>query len=337
MIQRALALPLLSLCLYAQAVCGVYHYHLKNNLDSVETHQTQNVHDDDSFAHSHDGTVRSLHVGSFQQSRHDDSWASRTDIDFFRLQSQGAQDGVLAYIFQNIGVTNKFYVEFGFNSVTYEGGSGANTYVLHKNFGWRGLLLDGENVNPEINLHAERITPDNIVSLFDKYAVPHAPDYVSIDIDSADAWVLDGLLRGGSYRPRVITVEYNSNFPIDATLTLEPSARWEGRDRGYGASLGAIHLVAKRHGYEIVQVVKQLDVVLVRADLVRGLQLLPFSYFAKDANITLHPSSSSREHVAEVASKFVDLSNFFETGSMEKAREAAAEYFHENEFILSRP
>ena len=43
-------------------------------------------------------------------------WTLRRDVDFFRIKSQKHQDGALAYIFQNIGVTNKFYVEFGFNA-----------------------------------------------------------------------------------------------------------------------------------------------------------------------------------------------------------------------------
>ena len=57
-------------------------------------------------------------------------WTLRRDVDFFRIKSQKHQDGALAYIFQNIGVTNKFYVEFGFNADNFEGGSGANSYVL---------------------------------------------------------------------------------------------------------------------------------------------------------------------------------------------------------------
>jgi hypothetical protein len=62
---------------------------------------------------------------------------------------------------QHLSVTNKFYFEFGFNSATFEGGSGANTYALwkHGRMGWKGLLLDGDNDNPAINLHKEYITP----------------------------------------------------------------------------------------------------------------------------------------------------------------------------------
>ena len=145
-------------------------------------------------------------------------WTLRRDVDFFRIKSQKHQDGALAYIFQNIGVTNKFYVEFGFNADNFEGGSGANSYVLHKHFGWKGLLLDGQHENPAINLHKEFILPENIASIFRKHNVPKEPDFVSIDIDSYDIWLFKALVTGG-FRPRVLTVEYNA-FPPSAVEPL---------------------------------------------------------------------------------------------------------------------
>ena len=78
---------------------------------------------------------------------------------FARAQSQGAQDYIIADIFDRIGVTNGYYVEIGFNSPTFEGGTGANTWALHRR-GWRGLLL--------------------------AHGAPLEPDYVSIDIDSGE-------------------------------------------------------------------------------------------------------------------------------------------------------
>lgn len=83
-------------------------------------------------------------------------------------------------------------VELGFNSPSYTEGS--NSYYLYEN-GWTGLILDKSYENLEINLHKEFITPENIVSLLEKYSVPHEPDYFSIDIDSQDLWVLRAMVR----------------------------------------------------------------------------------------------------------------------------------------------
>jgi hypothetical protein len=70
-------------------------------------------------------------------------WVSRLGWAEGRIKSQVGQDGVLAAIFGCIGLTNRFYVEFGFNAASW-GGSGPNVEHLHDQ-GWAGLLLDGAN------------------------------------------------------------------------------------------------------------------------------------------------------------------------------------------------
>jgi hypothetical protein len=53
-----------------------------------------------------------------------------------RIKSQAGQDGVLAAIFGCIGVTNRFYVEFGFNAASWSSsGSGPNVEHLHDRAG----------------------------------------------------------------------------------------------------------------------------------------------------------------------------------------------------------
>ena len=132
-----------------------------------------------------------------------------------RAQSQGEQDAILAGLFRFLGTTNRFYVEVGFNAVTHDGGSGSNTWAL-KEQGWRGLLLDGRFSNPRIGLHQHFVSSANIVALFGEYDVPLYPDYVSIDIDTADLWIFKALAQ--TYRPRVVSIEYNSQFPPESTV-----------------------------------------------------------------------------------------------------------------------
>ena len=222
-------------------------------------------------------------------------WTLRRDVDFFRIKSQKHQDGALAYIFQNIGVTNKFYVEFGFNADNFEGGSGANSYVLHKHFGWKGLLLDGQHENPAINLHKEFILPENIASIFRKHNVPKEPDFVSIDIDSYDIWLFKALVTGG-FRPRVLTVEYNANFPLGVSIACEPGSRTHQFDTAFGASLSAMDEAAREHGYSVVQVVCALDVILVRDDVLKGEPAPPLSHFEHCTKMHVHaPATDERK------------------------------------------
>ena len=136
-----------------------------------------------------------------------------------RAQSQGQQDRVLAQLFAALGTTHRYAVEIGFNSNEYAGGSGANTYALHR-AGWRTLLLDGAfGPNAAINLHRAFVTSANAPALLRAKGAPHAPDYVSIDIDSADVWLMQSIAR--ELRPRVISVEYNAHFPAGSRLKNE--------------------------------------------------------------------------------------------------------------------
>lgn len=232
---------------------------------------------------------------------------------------------------QNLGVTNKFYVEFGFNADNFDGGTGANTYTLWKYFGWTGLLLDGGRENPAINLHKEMITPANIVSLFDKYLVPREPDFVSIDVDSMDLWLFQALVRGG-YRPRVVTMEYNMNLPIDANLMQAVDAGHEF-DYAFGASLRAVATVAKELGYVLVHVVEGLDAVLVRRDLMQGVAIHPLEAWAACCtNKTVHVIPTP----ARVGS-LLDYGVFAATGDVGQAKAAARRYLADRPYLMTRP
>ena len=174
-------------------------------------------------------------------------------------QSQGGQEARLHQIFATIGVLNKSYVEFG-----YQGRSTSNTFALWKE-GWNGLLLDGDprwaskSDGGETNIHRVKVTSRSIVRLFRRYDVPLEVDYVSIDIDSFDLWVLRALL-GSEYRPRVLTVEYNSNFPWDAgqlafpdpeVMRVPPRMQQWGGNCYMGSSAAALHAVAREHRYSV--------------------------------------------------------------------------------------
>ncbi|CAM9276495.1 unnamed protein product, partial [Ectocarpus fasciculatus] len=189
--------------------------------------------------------------------------------------SQGGQDGALQYIFQHIGVTSRSFVEFGFNGLTYESDTGANTNFLYQQ-GWRGLLLDGENNNPALNLHATWVDPNTIVSVFDKHKVTEELDYLSIDIDSTELWTFRAIVSSGKYRPRVVSVEYNSNYPLESTLcNTGGDYRWYS-DKIWGSALLPLKMVGDEFGYTLVDVVSYLDAIFVRTDLLNGSRVPDF-------------------------------------------------------------
>jgi hypothetical protein len=95
------------------------------------------------------------------------------------------------------------------------------------------------------------LTEDNICDIFEKYNVPLEPGYISIDVDSTDLWLMNAILK--KYKPSFLSVEFNSNIPIDYAITFPPSDEkgWVG-DKIYGASLKALKIVADKHNYVLV-------------------------------------------------------------------------------------
>ena len=82
------------------------------------------------------------------------------------------------------------------------------------------MFFDAEISNQNINLIKRVLTAENIGSALKDAGIPLDVDYVSIDVDSIDVWLFHGMLSSG-YRPRVVSVEYNQNFPIHMMLACE--------------------------------------------------------------------------------------------------------------------
>jgi hypothetical protein len=172
----------------------------------------------------------------------------------YRVFSQNGEDGILAEIFRRVGVTNRYFVEFGASD-----GVQCNTSFLADVMGWSGLLIEGEGSAGErlcrkYRFHA-RVTPQqamvtasNVNELFDAAGVPECPDLVCIDVDGNDYWIFDAL----RYRARVVTVEYNGTLPLDCHW-VQPRTEgfWDGTDY-YGCSLAALESLALGKGYRLV-------------------------------------------------------------------------------------
>jgi hypothetical protein len=169
------------------------------------------------------------------------------DLERFerKVYSQNGEDGVLEAIFAAVGLTNRFFVEFGCEDATE-----CNTaYLLDQ--GWQGVLMDpaGVSGNPKADVRQEFITAENIDSLLRRYVVPEEFDLLSIDIDGNDYWVW----RAIAHRPRVVVIEYNAHVPPDErrSIAYDPTFQWSGTDY-FGASLRALAELGERKGYRLV-------------------------------------------------------------------------------------
>ena len=179
-----------------------------------------------------------------------------------KITSQNWEDGMIHAIFKCIGVTNKYYVEFG-----VEDGTECNTRQL-KRRGWNGLLMDGGENSVESGIKQEFITAENINELFEKYNVPKECDLLSIDIDGNDYWVWKAI---EGYSPRVVIMEYNACIPYTPAVTIPYKAdfSWDKTDY-YGASLSAFVQLGIQKGYTLVATDgRGVNAFFVRNDIVQ--------------------------------------------------------------------
>lgn len=181
----------------------------------------------------------------------------------FKIFSQHGEDGLIMYIFSKIGVKYHTFIEFG------AGGKTSNTENLIVNFGWSGLLIDGNNdaLNETKNRYKSNqipdervktlcswITKDNINELFSKSGFSGEIDLLSIDIDGNDYWVWKEI---DTINPRVVVIEYNGSFGDEKAITIQYNETHNKFDFDpfgwyHGASLKALEKLGAQKGYSLL-------------------------------------------------------------------------------------
>jgi hypothetical protein len=173
----------------------------------------------------------------------------------FRLYSQNEEDGVTLALLAAAGVTTRTFIEIG------SGQTGGNSAVLALDLGWSGLMVEGHRPharalrrrmapNPGVTVVCEYVTSSGFNALLKAHGLKGEVDFLSIDIDSIDYWLLDALKQ---VSPRVLVMEYNAHFGPRRAVTLPDAAVPSPRPKGYfGASLAALEKRARGKGYRLV-------------------------------------------------------------------------------------
>ena len=173
----------------------------------------------------------------------------------FRLRSQNEEDGLILALLEAAGVATRQFVEIGC------GRSGGNSAVLAREFGWCGLMIDSSRKaveqlrmelkgNPSVEVIKAVMTPECVNDVLSDHGITGDIDFLSIDIDSTDYWLLDALVVCS---PRVLVMEYNALFGPDRAVTVPSAPIPEGAPKGYsGASLAALEKLARKKGYRLV-------------------------------------------------------------------------------------
>lgn len=201
----------------------------------------------------------------------------------YHVHSQNGEDGLILYVFSQIGVTNRKFIEFGIGD-----GTECIAANLLINFGWSGLMIEGskayaENATKYYNSHPKVqgevkilnkfITKDNINSLFKEGEIEGEIDLLSIDIDGNDYWVWKAI---DVVSPRVVIIEYNATFGKEKAVTIEYDSSFMRLDKHssgyyYGLSLKAAEKLGKEKGYHLVGCDSEgVNAVFVRNDIHLG-------------------------------------------------------------------
>ena len=177
------------------------------------------------------------------------------------LFSQNGEDGIIRYIFSQIGFESRYFVEFGF------GAHQCNSLrlILHENF--KGLMMDGSEEQCRIfnltckakgisDVHAVNafIDRDNLEHLIRSNNIPAEIDFLSIDVDGNDYWFWRCLQ---CINPRVICIEYNSGIGSKYSWTIpynKEFERFSAHPSGFfaGASIKALESLGEKKGYRLV-------------------------------------------------------------------------------------
>jgi hypothetical protein len=198
-----------------------------------------------------DGLVRAAYVDAASLPYPERLTASR-----FRLLSQNQEDGVLWALFQQIGTTTKTFVELG------SGATGGNAAMLAGEFGWTGLLVEGDQGKvgyagrrfPRTTAVCAWITPESVNDLLTQHGYTGEVDLLSVDVDGFDYWVWKAITVCSA---RVVMLEYNSMFGAERAVTVPYDPKFNRRDHRfcyYGASLTAMTRLSASKGYRLVAV-----------------------------------------------------------------------------------
>jgi hypothetical protein len=193
----------------------------------------------------------------------EDEIAEKRGIENFEssLFSQNGEDGILRYLFSEIGFRSRLFLEFGFGVIE----NNSLSLILKENFG--GVFIDGYDLPViEFNEAAQSfglfnvvaintfLTLENLEATIIGSNLPEEIDLLSIDIDGNDYWLWEGL---NSLSPRVVVIEYNASLGPDLSLSVpyDPEFdRYQKHPSGfyYGASITALEKLGKKKGYRLI-------------------------------------------------------------------------------------
>lgn len=178
------------------------------------------------------------------------------------LYAQNGEGYYLEYIFHSLkhNCDGRTFIDIGAG----DGFILSNTRHL-QNIGFKGKQLD--------KLGGEVITCENLKDYWMGAAI------ISIDTDGNDYWLLGTMLT--QYKSPIIIAEFNASYTDSRTIAYNPDHVWAG-DSYYGFTFEAGVKLAEKHGYKVIFQIADMNMIMVRSDLIEGLTIPPVTYKQSD-------------------------------------------------------
>lgn len=192
------------------------------------------------------------------------------------ITSQNGEDGIIERIFELLKSerNTRFCVDVG----AWNGVHLSNTHSLLVHRRWQGVLIEADRIRFQelkilheplgnvcicaaVSCHEE--SSRSLLYLLQTEApdLPKDFDFISIDVDGADYWLLHDLWKPIGYQPMVVCVEFNPTMPDDLVYIPERSDLVR-----HGASLSALCELAEERNYVLVETTLY-NAFFVRRDL----------------------------------------------------------------------
>ena len=201
---------------------------------------------------------------------------SKKNIDF---SGHGETEAVKKFLGINQNEI-KYFVDIGAS----DGVSSSSTLEFAKNDNWSGLSIEFD-INKfskmkyvyrkykNIELANKKVTPKNVIEIFELFKVPVNFTFMNIDIDSYDLEVLVTILEN-SYKPDIVSIEINEKIPppIYFKVKYDEKHFWKG-DHFYGCSIMAAVSDLEKFGYKLGEF-KLNNAIFVNTNVVKSVKTL---------------------------------------------------------------
>lgn len=196
--------------------------------------------------------------------------------------SQNGEDGIIAKLFELIPASSSRSHRICVDVGAWDGKHLSNTYSLlvdpptvgnsTEPIPWKGLLLEADtqrflelealhqplhNTCCNVVVSGDLHSPNSLVNILKKaeisingnsIPIPSDFDFLCIDVDGSDYWLLRDIFHESTFRPMVICIEANPTMPNDL-IYIPP----RNDNLRHGASVAALVELAEQFGYVLVE------------------------------------------------------------------------------------